>query len=80
MSPLYLRCVLCSRQTADGLLSRNAWGVLELPPSAEVARPDLRGAKLRACPACLQRRPDWQQRMLVVLGLGDGQAGVELTQ
>jgi hypothetical protein len=50
VSRLYLRCVLCGRQTAE-------------------ERPALRGAKLRACPTCIQRHPDWQERMLVVLGV-----------
>ena len=71
MSRLYLRCVLCGRQTAEGLLSGNAWGRLELPPGVESEHPALRGTKLRACPACIERHPDWQQRMLVVLGVAD---------
>ena len=61
--------MLCGRQTAEGLLSGNAWGRLELPPGAESEHPALSGTKLRACPGCIQRHPDWQQRMLVVLGV-----------
>ncbi len=69
MSRLYLRCVLCGRQTAEGLLSGNAWGRLEIAPDVEREHPALRGAKLRACPTCVQRHSDWQERMLVVLGV-----------
>jgi hypothetical protein len=73
MSPLYLRCALCSRQTAEGLLSGNAWGRLELPAGAEVEHPALRGATLRACPTCIGRHPDWQQQLLVSLGFQPAQ-------
>jgi hypothetical protein len=69
---LYLHCVICSRKQADGLLSGAAWGRLELPPGAEVEHPALRGSTLRACPTCIGRHPDWQNRMLAALGLGSG--------
>jgi hypothetical protein len=69
MSPLYLCCVLCERRTADGLLSRNAWKVLEVPVGVDEMHPALQGATHRVCPNCVQVRPDWQERMLVVLGV-----------
>ena len=69
MSRLYLRCAICSRQLADGLISSAAWGRLELPPGAEVDHPALKGSTLRACPSCVGRHPDWQERLLVSLGL-----------
>jgi hypothetical protein len=69
MSRLYLRCALCSRQQADGLISGAAWGRLELPPGAVVEHPALRGTTLRACPKCIQRHPSWQAELLVSLGL-----------
>lgn len=69
MSRLYLRCAICSRQQADGLISSAAWGRLELPPGAEVDHPALKGSTLRACPSCVGRHPDWQERLLVSLGL-----------
>lgn len=72
MSRLYLRCAICSRQQADGLISSAAWGRLELPPGAEVEHPALKGSTLRACPTCVDRHPDWQERMLSALGLGGG--------
>ncbi len=69
MSRLYLHCVLCSRKQADGLISGAAWGRLELPPSVVSGHPSLNGASLRACPTCIGRHPDWQERMLETLGL-----------
>lgn len=80
MSRLYLRCVLCNRQTADGLLSRNAWKLLALPAGVDVDHPSLRGAALRACPTCIERHPDWQERMLVVLGVSGTGDGLRMAQ
>lgn len=75
MSRLYLRCALCDRQQADGLISGNACGRLELPPGVEVEHPALRGATLRACPTCIQRHPDWEQQLYVSLGLDGSDDG-----
>jgi hypothetical protein len=72
MSRLYLRCAICSRQQADGLISGAAWGRLELPAGVEVEHPALRGTTLRACPTCIGRHPDWQDRLLSALGLAPG--------
>jgi hypothetical protein len=72
MSRLYLRCVICSRQQADGLISGAAWGKLELPAGTDVEHPALKGSTLRACPTCIDRQPDWQAHVLVALGLGSG--------
>jgi hypothetical protein len=47
MSRLYLRCVLCSRQQADGLISGAAWGRLELPAGVVVEHPALKGSTFR---------------------------------
>lgn len=69
MSRLYLRCALCSRQQADGLISSAMWGRLDLPPGVEVDHPALKGSTLRACPSCVSRQPDWQERLLVALGV-----------
>jgi hypothetical protein len=69
MSRLYLRCVLCSRQQADGLISGAAWGRLELPVDAVVHHPAVKDATARACPSCVSGNPDWQHRALSVLGL-----------
>jgi hypothetical protein len=69
MSRLYLRCAICNRQQADGLISGAAWGRLELPPGAAVDHPALRGAELRACPQCVGRHPGWKADLLVSLGL-----------
>jgi hypothetical protein len=69
MSRLYLRCAICSRQQADGLISSAAWGRLELPPGVEVEHPALKGSVFRACPTCVSRHPDWQQQLLASLGL-----------
>lgn len=80
MSPLYLRCALCSRQQADGLLSRNAWGKLDLPPGTEAEHPALQGATIRACPTCVGRHPDWQDRMLAALGLDGPTLGFQPAQ
>jgi len=72
VSRLYLHCVICSRKQADGLISGAAWGRLELPPDAEVDHPALSGSALRCCPSCIGRHPDWQDRVLVALGLAPG--------
>jgi hypothetical protein len=68
MSRLYLRCVLCSRQQANGLLSGAAWGRLELPPGAVVHHPGVLDSTARACPSCAGD-PEWEGRALVALGL-----------
>jgi hypothetical protein len=72
MSRLYLRCVICSRQQAEGLISGAGWGLLELPLGAAVEHPALRGTTLRACPSCVSGDPDWQTRILAHLGLPHG--------
>ena len=69
MSRLYLRCVICSRQQADGLISGASWGRLEVPPEAEVEHPALKGSTLRACPSCIGGDPEWQNRVLTSLGI-----------
>jgi hypothetical protein len=69
MSRLYLLCVVCSRQQADGLISGAAWGKLELPPGVEVDHPALKGSHFRCCPSCLQRHPQWAEELLASLGL-----------
>lgn len=69
MSRLYLRCVICSRQQAEGLISGAAWGRLELPAGAIVHHPAVRDATARACPSCMNGNPDWQNRILNALGL-----------
>jgi len=72
MSRLYLRCAICSRQQAEGLISGAAWGRLELPPDAEIEHPALRGSTFRACPTCIGRHPDWQDQLLTSLGIASG--------
>ncbi len=69
MSRLYLRCAICDRQQADGLISGAAWGKLELPPGAEVEHPALKGSMFRVCPSCKERHPDWEQSLLESFGL-----------
>ncbi len=69
MSRLYLRCAICDRQQADGLISGAAWGRLELANGVEVEHPALKGLTLRACPTCIGRHPDWKERALESLGL-----------
>ena len=58
MSRLFLRCGLCGRQQADGLLSRGYWGHLETG----------NGTPLRACPTCKEQHTDWEARLR---GIGD---------
>ncbi|MCI0633921.1 MAG: hypothetical protein L0206_08420 [Actinobacteria bacterium] len=69
MSRLYLRCVICSTQQAEGLMSGAAWGRLELPADAIVHHPGIRDSIARACPSCVNRDPNWQDRVLNALGL-----------
>jgi hypothetical protein len=80
MSRLYLRCAICSRQQADGLISGAAWGRLELPPGAEVDHPALKGSAFRVCPTCIQRHSDWQQSLLESLGLGPREVRAEAAE
>ena len=72
MSRLYLRCVICSRQQAEGLISGAGWGRLELPQGAHVEHPALNGSTFRACPTCISGDPNWQTGLLASLGLGSG--------
>jgi len=58
MSRLYLSCHFCTRRQADGLLSRGYWGHVELGG----------GSALRACPACKEQYPDWEQRLRATVG------------
>ena len=53
MSRLYLHCELCGRKQADGLLSRAAWGHVELAD----------GRALRACAGCKGSHADWEERL-----------------
>jgi len=53
MSPLFLHCGLCGRKQADGLLSRNAWGHIELGG----------GNALCACASCKGQYSDWENRL-----------------
>ena len=53
MSRLFLRCGLCRRQQADGLLSRGYWGHVDMG----------NGSALRACPACKEQHTDWETRL-----------------
>jgi hypothetical protein len=69
MSRLYLRCVICSRQQAEGLLSGASWGRLELPADTVLDHPALVGSTLRACPSCIGGDPHWQHRVLTSLGI-----------
>jgi len=69
MSRLYLRCVLCSTQQADGLISGAAWGRLELPAGLDVEHPALKGSTFRCCPTCTKRHPGWQEELMKSLGL-----------
>jgi hypothetical protein len=53
MSRLFLHCALCGRKQADGLLSRGAWGHLELDD----------GRALRACAGCKGSNVDWEDQL-----------------
>jgi hypothetical protein len=52
--PLLLRCTLCPRTQADGLLSRAAWGFVLLSD----------GRTLQVCPSC--KTPGWDERVRAV--------------
>jgi hypothetical protein len=58
MSRLFLHCALCGRKQADGLLSRAAWGHVELAD----------GRALRACAGCKASNRDWEDRLRVRAG------------
>lgn len=61
MPRLFLHCGLCGRKQADGLLSRNAWGHLELDG----------GNALCACSSCKGQYSDWETRLRATM---NGQA------
>ena len=58
MSPLMLSCGLCGRKQADGLLSRGAWGHVDVST----------GRTLCACPPCKTQYEDWEARLRVTVG------------
>ena len=58
MPGLYLICVLCGRRQADGLLSRGAWGHVELED----------GGAASACPRCKSTYVDWDRRVIAAAG------------
>ena len=60
MARLYLRCGLCGRQQADGLLSRGYWGHLDVGG----------GNALCACPTCKELNSDWEARLRAGAGSG----------
>jgi hypothetical protein len=64
MSHLYLRCGLCGRQQADGLLSRGFWGHVENGHET-----------LRACPTCKEAHPDWEARLTADLPVPEALPG-----
>jgi hypothetical protein len=74
MPRLYLRCAICDRYQADGLLSGAAWGRLELPQGVAADHPALSGSTLRACPACMSRHPNWAEELRASLGLSAHEA------
>jgi hypothetical protein len=53
MSRLFLHCEFCGRKQADGLLSRAAWGHLELGD----------GRSLCVCAGCKVSNADWEERL-----------------
>ena len=72
MSRLYLRCVICSRQQAEGIISGAGWGRLELPHGHQIEHPALEGSTLRVCPSCMSGNPNWQNAVLTSFGLASG--------
>ena len=63
--PLLLRCALCPRTQADGLISRAAWGFVLLSD----------GRTKQACPSC-KTTPGWDERIRAVSG---GERAAEAT-
>jgi hypothetical protein len=80
MSRLYLRCIICSRQQADGLISGASWGRLELPEGHTVDHPALAGSTLRACPSCIGNDPEWQNRVLASFGISASGYSIRVEQ
>jgi hypothetical protein len=61
MSRLFLHCEFCGRKQADGLLSRAAWGHLELDD----------GRAYRVCAVCKASNADWEDQLhLLVVSPG----------
>jgi len=59
MSKLYLHCELCGRKQAEGLLSRAAWGHVELTD----------GRTVSACSPCRTADADWEARLRALGGV-----------
>ena len=53
MSRLLMHCGLCGRKQAEGLLSKAAWGHVDVGNDRV----------LRACPGCKEQYRDWEQRL-----------------
>jgi hypothetical protein len=67
MSRLYLRCAVCDRQQADGLLSGATWA--RVPIGAITSHPSVKGGVTRVCPWCQNEHADWQARALEAVGV-----------
>ncbi len=50
---MFFSCTLCGRKASVGLLSRAAWGEIEVNGGVE-----------RACPTCREEHSDWDRRLL----------------
>jgi hypothetical protein len=50
--PLYLQCRICGRRQPEGLLSRAAWGHVEVS-----------GTTVSACPTCKETHRNWEERL-----------------
>jgi hypothetical protein len=75
MSRLYLRCVICSRRQAAGLLSGTQWGTVALPAGARLDHPAVSNGVARTCPTCVGSYGDWHERALRALGAAPGTVG-----
>lgn len=69
---LFLRCAICDRQQASGLLSGAGWKTVELPSGAAVDHPAAKNGTARVCPSCSGSNGDYEHAVLASLGLGGG--------
>lgn len=74
MSRLFLRCLLCERQQADGLLSGATWA--RIPVTTSVEHPAVKEGVTRVCPWCQNADAGWRARVDAVLG-GSSAGGIE---
>ena len=69
---VFLRCAICDRQQAAGIVSGAGWKTVELPAGVTVEHRAVKGGTARACPSCVGSNSDWQGAVFASLGVDGG--------